>query len=123
MTDGNRRRFELAAAGLGAFFIGRALLGRLGRYELRDKVVLITGGSRGLGLVIARRLAAEGARLAICARDEAELERAHDELPAPGGADHAGVPGRESESPISPSLFTRLGDRAARRNNEMQARF
>src|SRR6188768_844837 len=38
------------------------------RYSFRGKVVLITGGARGLGLVMARQLAREGARLIICSR-------------------------------------------------------
>lgn len=46
------------------------------RYTFRDKTILITGGSRGLGLVMAHQLVQQGARVAICARDEAELERA-----------------------------------------------
>jgi len=41
---------------------------------------LITGGSRGLGLVMAREFAREGARLALCARDVDELERARADL-------------------------------------------
>ena len=49
-------------------------------YNLSGKVILMTGGSRGLGLVMARQLIDQGARLAICARDEAELERARQEL-------------------------------------------
>lgn len=53
-------------------------------YDLRGKRVLLTGGSRGLGLVMARQLLAAGARLAICARDQAELERAHSELTQEG---------------------------------------
>lgn len=44
------------------------------------KVVVIAGGSRGLGLVIARLLRAEGARLALVARDVDELARAQEEL-------------------------------------------
>jgi NAD(P)-dependent dehydrogenase (short-subunit alcohol dehydrogenase family) len=60
-------------------------------YDFRGKVVLITGGSRGLGLVLARAFALEGARLAICARDERELERAADELRS-RGAEVLGVP-------------------------------
>lgn len=50
------------------------------RYGLRGKVVLITGGSRGLGLAIAQELGSRGARLALCARDHAELERARTKL-------------------------------------------
>ncbi len=46
----------------------------------RGASVLITGGSRGLGLEIARRFAAEGARLSLVARDAQELERARREL-------------------------------------------
>ncbi|PSN14552.1 ketoacyl reductase [filamentous cyanobacterium CCT1] len=71
-----------------ALLFGLILLARLWRergYDLRGKVVLITGGSRGLGLVMARQLAEAGARLAICARDEAELERAQSDLVQRGG--------------------------------------
>ncbi len=44
--------------------------------DLHGKTALITGGSRGLGLVMARQLIDMGARVAICARDEVELQRA-----------------------------------------------
>lgn len=54
-------------------------------YDLHGKTILITGGSRGLGLVMARQLVEAGARLAICARDEAELERAQTDLVQRGG--------------------------------------
>jgi len=46
--------------------------------DARARVALVTGGSRGLGLLIARELAGLGARVTICARDEAELRRAAD---------------------------------------------
>ena len=49
-------------------------------FDFRGKSVLITGGSRGLGLVLARELAAEGARLTLMARDREELDRAADDL-------------------------------------------
>ncbi len=54
------------------------------RYNLHEKIVLITGGSRGLGLLLAREFIKRGARVAICARDEEKLERLEDgsELPA-----------------------------------------
>jgi NAD(P)-dependent dehydrogenase (short-subunit alcohol dehydrogenase family) len=44
--------------------------------SLAGKVVLITGGSRGLGHLLARLAAADGAAVVICARDPIELERA-----------------------------------------------
>jgi len=73
----------LLAAGVGTWFALR-VLSRRPRYDLRGKIVFITGGSRGLGLVLARELAQLGARLVICARDEAELDRAFQELSARG---------------------------------------
>ncbi|MCA1828382.1 MAG: SDR family NAD(P)-dependent oxidoreductase [Myxococcales bacterium] len=75
-------KLRLLGAGIGGAVIGfrRALP----YVWFRDKVVLITGGSRGLGLILARDLARRGARLAICARDGAELERARGELAARG---------------------------------------
>jgi NAD(P)-dependent dehydrogenase (short-subunit alcohol dehydrogenase family) len=53
---------------------------RTGRYPLRGKVVLITGGSRGLGLVLARYICARGGNIALIARDAEELARAKSEL-------------------------------------------
>lgn len=50
----------------------------------RDAVVLITGGSRGLGLALAREFAGEGCRLALCARDAGELRAARQDLEARG---------------------------------------
>jgi NAD(P)-dependent dehydrogenase (short-subunit alcohol dehydrogenase family) len=44
--------------------------------ELRDRVFLITGGSDGLGLGLARKLVEEGSRVAICGRDRDRLDRA-----------------------------------------------
>lgn len=54
------------------------------RFDFRGKTVLITGGSRGLGLVLARQFAREGARIAICARDEDELRTAERDLRSRG---------------------------------------
>ena len=52
---------------IGAWVTARAI--RTARYSLRDKVVLITGGSRGLGLVLARHICAQGGSVVLIARD------------------------------------------------------
>src|SRR5467141_2824810 len=67
-----------AALLLGAWITARAI--RTARYTLRDKVVLITGGSRGLGLVLARHICARGGNVALIARDAEELARAKSDL-------------------------------------------
>lgn len=68
-----------ASAGLASWLAYRAYRASTA-YSFRGKTVLITGGTRGLGLVMARRLAREGANLAVCARDPEEVRRAHEEL-------------------------------------------
>ena len=47
---------------------------------LEGKVVLVTGGSKGIGLACATAFAAEGARVAICSRSHENVERARAEL-------------------------------------------
>jgi len=72
-----------------AFAAGAASVAVLARWlapvaDLHGAVVLVTGGSRGLGLVLCRELARRGARLVLCARDEDELERARKDLESRG---------------------------------------
>src|SRR5688500_2149705 len=80
-----------ALAGVSVFAAATAAVRWSRRFDFRGKVVLITGGSRGLGLVMARQLAEEGARIAICARDPNELHDAVDDLAA-RGAEVVAVP-------------------------------
>jgi short-subunit dehydrogenase len=49
-------------------------------FELSGKIVFISGGSRGLGLLLAHEFASRGARVAISGRDREALDRAADDL-------------------------------------------
>jgi NAD(P)-dependent dehydrogenase (short-subunit alcohol dehydrogenase family) len=69
----------LIAAGL-ATAVAVAVKRRQRAYNFSGKSVVITGGSRGLGLVLARQLASEGARITLIARNEEELRRAADDI-------------------------------------------
>lgn len=75
------RALILAGLGAAGYLAYRALKPK---YDFRGKHVLITGGARGLGLVLARQFAARGARLSICSRDATQLSAAEDELRARG---------------------------------------
>ncbi|MGE5195736.1 MAG: SDR family NAD(P)-dependent oxidoreductase [Anaerolineae bacterium] len=43
--------------------------------RFKDKIALVTGGSKGLGKVIAKDLASRGCQLILCARDEQALAK------------------------------------------------
>lgn len=66
--------------GLGMAFMGRQLIRNKRKISFNNKAVFITGGSRGLGIIMARLFLEEGAKVAIAARDEGELEKAKEEL-------------------------------------------
>ena len=68
---------------------------------LKDKVALVTGGSSGIGLAIAARLAAEGCKVAISGREQAKLDAAAKLVP---GAQSFGADVRD------PAQMTRLVD-------------
>ena len=83
------RRAALAAAAVaaaaGAGLAAPLLLRHLRRIDLDGRVVVVTGGSRGLGLRIADELVRQGARVVIAARDTDELDAAERLLVAAGG--------------------------------------
>ncbi len=80
----------VSALTLGAIFLGGMMttlryLRTLQKVDFKGRVVVISGGSRGLGLNIAREFAREGAKLALLARDEDELKAAQIHLEGFGG--------------------------------------
>lgn len=81
MTRNQQTATLAGALALGGLLALRGLRARR-RISFAGLSVVVTGGSRGLGLLLARQLAAEGARLTICARDRDELERARIDIEA-----------------------------------------
>ena len=78
------------------------------RYNLKDKVALVTGGSRGIGLELARYLLKEGARVAICGRKQENLNAAVRELQ--GGDAVLAVPAHIGKPEDVDTLFRSVMD-------------
>lgn len=100
-----------SAAAAGVLFAAAKLAGKRERMSLSGKVVLITG-SRGLGLAIAQELGRCGARIALCARDIHELNRACEMLgrelieAAPFAAD---ITSESAIEPLIDNVIQRFG--------------
>ena len=83
MTQNNRRLTALAVAG-GSLIALRQWARHSRRIDFTGKNVVISGGSRGLGLELARQFAYRGANLVLLARDEGNLLRSASELESLG---------------------------------------
>src|SRR5258707_14873271 len=75
-----RRTLLWASAGLLGYTALKEILGRSRYLDLRGKTVLITGGSRGLGLLLVREFERAGARVALCARNGGGVGGVRDKL-------------------------------------------
>lgn len=71
---------------------------------LKDKIALVTAGSKGLGFATAAALAADGCRIALNGRDEAELEKAVGKLRSAYGAEVIGLAGDVSKPEVPQAL-------------------
>jgi NAD(P)-dependent dehydrogenase (short-subunit alcohol dehydrogenase family) len=75
----SKRNFVFGISVAGAV-LAATVLRRRAHLNLADKHVLITGGSRGLGLVLAREFLSRGSRVTITARDSQDLAAADEQL-------------------------------------------
>jgi NAD(P)-dependent dehydrogenase (short-subunit alcohol dehydrogenase family) len=101
----------LAGAGAAAL-AARAIVRRARLMDLTGARVLITGGSRGLGLVMAREFGRHGARVAVCARDAEALDRAREDLETrdiPALAIACDLTDRDEVSRMVSAVVARLG--------------
>ena len=88
MNPLNVRKLKPCALSLGAtlgmVLLGNKMLDRRREADLSGQVVLITGGTSGLGYLLSREFAREGCRIVTCARDTDELGLIRRELESTG---------------------------------------
>ena len=89
------------------------------RRRFEGAVAVITGGSKGIGLAIASRLASEGARVAINARNETELAHALRRLEKEG-ADACAIPGDITQPGVVEAIVAAACDRFGRVTHVVQ---
>ncbi|URM91059.1 SDR family oxidoreductase [Streptomyces sp. MRC013] len=77
--------------------------------SLQGRVVVVTGGARGIGALLARRLSARGARIALVGLEPDELKRVSEQLPAGGGWWHADVTDHETMTRVAVEVKERFG--------------
>ncbi len=110
---GIKRGLSIIAVGIGLGLLGRELVRRRRTIDLEGQVVLITGGSRGLGLAMAEEFARHGAKLVLCARTVDELAWARETV-ARNGAEVLAVPCDVGDRAQVQDLVNRAVDRFGR---------
>lgn len=85
MEAANRASAPAALVAGALMYAGWQALRRAREADIHGQVALVTGGSRGLGLLIASELLEAGCRVAVCARDGSELDAAQEQLERRGG--------------------------------------
>ncbi len=76
MTTVAKKAIRWATLGAGVLLAARTMMRSQRKISLSGCTVLVTGGSRGLGLELARQLVDAGANVTVCARHRNELQRA-----------------------------------------------
>src|SRR2546426_6711919 len=85
--------------------------------QLRDKVAVIGGASKGLGRACAEVLAQEGVKVALCSRSASDLEKAAKEIRDATGADVLAFPGDLDRHDTVRDLIAATVDRKSTRLN------
>ncbi|HZU70850.1 MAG TPA: SDR family oxidoreductase [Ktedonobacteraceae bacterium] len=83
MADNDKDQSNKSLLSAAAIGVGKTVVSLRQKKEepkLVGQIVLITGGSRGLGLLLSHEFARQGAKIVICARDEQELAQARQQL-------------------------------------------
>ncbi len=112
MNAWTKRLLLAGGVGLVAAWTVRSAIHRRRWFDYSGKCVIVTGGSRGLGLVLARRLIDAGARVAICARSQDDLAVAEEVLKERGGeviAIRCDVREQEDVQQMVAEVLSRLG--------------
>ncbi|OII69853.1 MULTISPECIES: SDR family oxidoreductase [unclassified Streptomyces] len=81
----------------------------MSRVSLEGQVVVVTGGARGVGELLARKLSARGARIALVGLEPDELKRVCDRLHTDGDWWHADVTDHEAMSRVAAEVKERFG--------------
>lgn len=82
--------------------------------ELKGKVAIVGGGSKGLGRACAEILAEEGAKVAICSRTKADVEKAAEDIHRATGSDVLAFPGDLDKSETIKDLIATTVDHFGR---------
>lgn len=82
--------------------------------ELKGKVAIVGGGSKGLGRACAEMLAEEGAKVTICSRTRGDLEKVAEEIRSATGSDVLAFPGDLDKSDTIKDLITTTVDHFGR---------
>ncbi|MFZ0391848.1 MAG: SDR family oxidoreductase [Calditrichia bacterium] len=85
----------------------------LRRWRLQDKIALVTGGSKGIGLAIAEELAKLGARVLVLARGKAVLQEKRDHWQA-GGLQIEGISADVTRAADRDAVFREINERYGR---------
>jgi NAD(P)-dependent dehydrogenase (short-subunit alcohol dehydrogenase family) len=82
--------------------------------RFNDQVVVVTGAARGIGLITAEMLAAEGAQVVLCDLEHTAVSAAAERIAASGGGQAWGIAGDVSNAPEVRELVTEIMNRYGR---------